>query len=174
MSSLDRLGQTGRGLLSSFNRDGANTLQDMILSAADPSRADVSTSLDQASAGSDRSFDAATGTLGRQTRALGTAQNAGQEASTNRRIGLARALSAVDSRNRTVGAIRQRRDMAMSTAGSLRDVLASQQLDVLSNAAQMQGARIHNTNAARAGIAADSAATTGQSLGMLGSMFGGK
>jgi hypothetical protein len=112
-------------------------LQQQILEAATPTLPGVLDQLNEAGSTAAGAFDVAEGSLERRQRALGRPLSEGERRVQQRRLGLRRALSRVDARNRAVQGIRQRADIARSSASGLRDIIEGQ---VLSGRTELAGA----------------------------------
>jgi hypothetical protein len=161
----------GRGLMDSFDRSPAARMEDSIVSEGGNRKiADVLNTLDTASTASSRSFDTAQGAYNRQVRGLGVNVDADQQRAAQRRIGLSRALTSVDSRNRAVGELRNRTDIARSSASSLRDIVEGQLINARGQAAQMEAGREIDYQQARAKYKADKAQTLG-TIASMAAMF---
>lgn len=142
LRSTTQLGALGEELIGSFNRSGASALEEQVLQEAGPRRiSDVLSFLDTAGQGAQGAFNAAEGTLGRQLRGLGVRQTDREQRVAQRRLGLSRALATVDARNRATGELRQRTDIARTSAASLRDALDSQVLGARGAAASAEAGR---------------------------------
>lgn len=134
--------------LAQFGRDQmrrspieAQMETDLLAAAGKPQIGDVLKNLDTASSDAGRTLDASIGTYQRQMRGMGRTLDSGEQAAANRRIGLTRALSSVDARNRAVGNLRQRTDIARSSAMDLRGVIEDSILGARGSAAEMEARR---------------------------------
>jgi hypothetical protein len=168
---VDKFSGLGNELVDSFSRQGGAQLEQQVLAEGGQRQlSDVVGFMDTAGGQSDRSFDAAEGIYERQTRALGTRGDATQQAAAQRRIGLSRALSSVDARNRSVGELRQRTDIARSGASDLRSMVEGSMVAARGSAAQMEGGREADYVKAKAEHKAKKAAGLGQ-IASMAAMF---
>lgn len=174
-SSIDRLRSFGQEQIDEFDRSGAGELERTIIAQGGRrSLGDIARIGTDAGAMSDRAYTSAGGIAERQRRGLGQTATAGQQTSFNRRMGLARALGNVDSRNRALMADQSRRNVIRSSASGLRDIIDRQIYANLEGSANIEAGIEHDAAAGKANRSAQMASTTGSSLGMILSMFGGK
>jgi hypothetical protein len=136
-------------------------IRQQVIDAGRQTPSDTIAELADISSNVDKQFDSAEGTLSRQQRALGQTMSEGEKRVQQRRLGLGRALTNVDARNRGVSNIRTRIDQARSSAGNLRDILNDQELQ---NRTSLSGADVSRTASheqAKAGAAAKKTQTLG-------------
>lgn len=128
LQQVAKIGSLGTELVDSFGGP-AGVVRDQVLDAANPTRQGVLNQLDVAGGRASSAFDTAAGSLERRQRALGSNVTDRERAVQKRRLGLGRALATVDARNREVGNIRSRTDIARTGAGALRDMIEGQVLN---------------------------------------------
>lgn len=127
--AVDQAGEARKIAASILQDDQTGNTQKItaqVQDAAQPSGLSVKAALDSAGQIAQGSYDSAEGTLSRQQRALGNTMSEGERRVQQRRLGLGRALSTVDARNREAGAVRDRADTARSSSRGLRDIIEAE------------------------------------------------
>lgn len=142
LAQVASLASAGRGMVDDYSRAPVSGIEDQILAQAGPTRlADVLGTLNKASATASGSSGTAEGIYQRQLRGLGGSQSAEATSAANRRLGLSRALTNVDARNRAAGGIRERTDVARSASRDLQTALERQSLSTRNDSAGMEAGR---------------------------------
>lgn len=136
-----RLERYGNDLYREHAMLGAQSERQFVNASGIRTNADVAEIGANASDMANRSFSSSMGTLERQQRALGYTVPDRDRASLDRRVGLARVLGNVDSRNRALTADQQRREVNRASAGGLRDVVERGAVEGLSVGAQAETQR---------------------------------
>lgn len=134
LRQITSLSSFGEELLDE-TQSAADVREQVISEGETRSLGDVLSSLDTAGEAAGAAFTTAGGTIARRQRALGQNLSEGERRVQRRRIGLGRALSTVNARNREIGNLRRRGDIARSSALGLRDIIEGQQLGAREQAA---------------------------------------
>lgn len=138
-SAVSRLERYGNDIFNEFDQGGAGDAERAYINSGAVRTLDDVTRLGtNASNLVSRSYKTSRGTLERQRRALGQTVGGHDEASINRRFGMAQALSDVDARNRAYASDQERRNVVRASAGGLRDIIDQAAVGGLSTAAQME------------------------------------
>lgn len=142
LSSIAQARAFGNSYRQEFSRSGLSQLEsDLIKSGGFATRADVSNLETGADKRVNSSFDSALGAARRQQQGLGVTMRADAQAAADRRIGLARAVSDVDARNRAFQADASRRNAVRTSAFGLRDVIDNQIANIYGQGANMETQR---------------------------------
>lgn len=142
LAQVASLATAGRGMVDDYARSPVSGIEQQIMATAGPTRLqDVLGTLDQASKTASGSSGAAEGIYQRQLHGLGGSQSSEATRSANRRLGLSRALTNVDARNRAVGGLRARTDVARSASRDLQSALEQQSLSTRTDSANMEAGR---------------------------------
>lgn len=175
LNAIDALRSFGQQGVDEYDRSGIGGIESTIVAQGGRrSLADVGRIGSEAGAMSDRAFTSAAGIAERQRRGLGVEMDPTEQASYNRRLGLAKVLGNVDSRNRALQADQSRRNVIRTSSFGLRDIIDQQVYANLEGAANIEGGVQRDAAQSKALRTQQNANTLGQTAGMLLSMFGGK
>jgi hypothetical protein len=163
---ISTLAEESSRLISQFDTGAGRGLERQIEDAARPSLSSVVASIDEAGATANRSFDTAEGVFERQQRGLGRPVSEREQAVSQRRLGLSRALADVGARERRERAISERTDVARTSAASLRDIIEGQRTGILGTAAQTEAGREQQYQADRVQHAQQRSAGLGSLVGL--------
>ncbi len=132
LASVSALQGSGSNLIDEFDRGtGARRkIKEQLLGTAGRTRAEVKAGAEEAGAIAQSSFDVAEDIAERQERAItgGAGRDARTEASSKRKLGLARALADVSARNLNVRGQRKEILGAQQSAEGLRSIVTNQAL----------------------------------------------
>jgi hypothetical protein len=166
-SATQGLRDISTGYIDEFNHSGLDPIQAGILAGAQRrSSADAVSIGDAAGAQSDAAFANVEGGLARQEAGLGAPMTARDQASQTRRLGLAKVLANVDSRNRAMQADMANRNAVRTNAFGLRDVIDKAATDAFSSGSQLELSRQAEQQQRMADYRANKAKTIGTIAGM--------
>lgn len=161
----------GNNYLAEFDQSGLKDLESSTLAGAGQRTAEQAQAIGNAAGQqNDSLFDSAAGQTSRAQRGLGVTLSAREQASQDRRFGLAKVLGNVDARNRAMQSDLSNREAVRTNASGLRDIIDQQSLKAFGQSAQMQSDREAEYTQRKAEYRANKAKTIG-TLATIGLSF---